>query len=104
MLANLLQRLAEMFPSNNYQSKLEQYIAARHPQNTADVEMLERQYYQDQQRGIVWNIWKHFTKQWSRTANVKHSHTAVAIATTTDLHQARHVAINILNAKSQNIL
>jgi hypothetical protein len=53
MLANLLQRLAEMFPSNNYQSKLEQYIAARHPQNTADVEMMERQYYQDQQRGIV---------------------------------------------------
>jgi hypothetical protein len=53
MLANLLKRLAEMFPSNNYQSRLEQYIAARHPQNTADVEMMERQYYQDQQRGIV---------------------------------------------------
>ena len=53
MLANLLQRLAEMFPSNNYQSRLEQYIATRYPQNTADVEMLERQYYQDQQRGIV---------------------------------------------------
>ena len=53
MLANLLQRLAEMFPGNNYQSRLEQYIATRYPQNTADVEMLERQYYQDQQRGIV---------------------------------------------------
>jgi hypothetical protein len=53
MLANLLKRLAEMFPSNNYQSRLEQYIATRYPQNTADVEMLERQYYQDQQRGIV---------------------------------------------------
>ena len=53
MLANLLKRLAEMFSSNNYQSKLEQYIAARHPQNTADVEIMERQYYQDRQRGIV---------------------------------------------------
>lgn len=53
MLANLLERLADMFPGNNYQSRLEQYIATRQPQNTADVEMLERQYYQDRQRGIV---------------------------------------------------
>jgi hypothetical protein len=53
MLENLLQRLAEMFPGSDYQSKLEQYIASRHPQNTADVEIMERQYYQDQQRGIV---------------------------------------------------
>ena len=53
MLANLLQRLAQMFPGNDYQSRLEQYIASRQPQNTADVEMLERQYYQDRQRGIV---------------------------------------------------
>ena len=53
MLANLLQRLSEMFPGSDYQSRLEHYIATRHPQNTADVEMLERQYYQDQQRGIV---------------------------------------------------
>jgi hypothetical protein len=53
MLANLLQRLVQMFPGSDYQSRLEQYIASRHPQCTADVEMLERQYYQDQQRGIV---------------------------------------------------
>jgi hypothetical protein len=53
MLETLLERLAELFPNSNYQSKLEQYIATRHPQNTADVEMLERQYYQDRQRGIV---------------------------------------------------
>ena len=53
MLENLLNRLAGLFPGNNYQSRLEQYIATRHPQNTADVEMMERQYYQDQQRGIV---------------------------------------------------
>jgi hypothetical protein len=53
MLANLLKRLAGLFPGSDYQSKLEQYIATRHPQNTADVEMLERQYYQDRQRGIV---------------------------------------------------
>ena len=53
MLANLLQRLAQMFPGSNYQSSLEQYIDTRQPQNAADVEMLERQYFQDRQRGIV---------------------------------------------------
>ena len=53
MLATLLERLAEMFPGSDYQSRLEQYIAARHPQNAADIEILERQYFQDQQRGIV---------------------------------------------------
>lgn len=53
MLANLLKRLGAMFPGNDYQSRLEQYIATRYPQNTADVEMLERRYLQDRQRGIV---------------------------------------------------
>jgi hypothetical protein len=53
MFTTLLERLAEMFPGSDYQSRLEQYIATRHPQNAADVEMLERQYFQDQQRGLV---------------------------------------------------
>lgn len=53
MLANLLKRLGEMFPGNDYQSRLEQYIINRNPQNAADVEHWERQYFQDQQRGIV---------------------------------------------------
>ena len=53
MLEKLLKRLAQVFPGSDYQSRLEYYIATRHPQTTADVEMLERQYYQDQQRGIV---------------------------------------------------
>jgi hypothetical protein len=53
MLEKLLKRLGEMFPGNDYQSRLEQYIATRQPQNTADVEMLERRYLQDRQRGIV---------------------------------------------------
>ena len=52
MLANLLERLAEMFPGSDYQSRLEQYIANRNPQNAADVEHWERQYFQEQQRGM----------------------------------------------------
>jgi hypothetical protein len=53
MLANLLERLAEMFPGSDYQSRLEQYIVNRNPQSTADVEHWERRYFEDQRRGIV---------------------------------------------------
>jgi hypothetical protein len=53
MLETLLERLAEMFPKSDYQSRLEQYIAGRNPKSTADVEHWERQYFQDQQRGLV---------------------------------------------------
>ena len=53
MLEKLLERLAEMFPDSDYQSRLERYIASRNPQNAADVEHWERQYFQDQQRGLV---------------------------------------------------
>lgn len=54
MLAKLLERLAEMFPDSDYQSRLERYIASHHPQNTGDVEQLQRQYDQAQyDRGLV---------------------------------------------------
>ena len=54
VLANLLQRLAEIFPGNDYQHRMENYIANRNPQNAADVEHLQRQYQYDQQRqGIL---------------------------------------------------
>ena len=48
LMTKLLERLAEMFPKQNYQSRLEQYIASRHPQNAADVEMFTREYSQRQ--------------------------------------------------------
>ena len=44
LMTKLLERLAEMFPAQNYQSRLEQYIASRHPQSVADVEMMTRDY------------------------------------------------------------
>jgi len=54
MLEKLLERLAQMFPGNNYQSRLEQYIANRRPQNAGDIEHWERQYHYEQQRqGVV---------------------------------------------------
>jgi hypothetical protein len=53
MLETLLERLAEMFPNSDYQSRLDRYIASKNPQNAADVEHWERQYFQDQQRGLI---------------------------------------------------
>ena len=54
MLEKLLKRLAETFPGNNYQSRLEQYIANRNPQTAADVEHWERQYHYEQHRqGVI---------------------------------------------------
>ena len=50
MLATLLERLAEMFPGSDYQSRMENYIANRNPQNAADLEHLQRQYQYEQQR------------------------------------------------------
>jgi len=48
LMTQLLERLAEMFPKQDYQSRLEQYIISRHPQSPADVEMLTREYGQRQ--------------------------------------------------------
>lgn len=54
MLEKLLKRLTEIFPGSDYQSRMENYIASHYPQNTGDVEQLQRQYQYDQQRqGIV---------------------------------------------------
>jgi len=53
MLETLLERLAELFPESDYQSRLEQYIANRNPQSAADVEHWERQYHHNQQQGIL---------------------------------------------------
>ena len=53
MLTTLLERLAEMFPDSDYQSRLDRYIASKNPQNAADVEHWERKYFQDQERGLV---------------------------------------------------
>lgn len=46
LITQLLERLAQMFSTNDYQRRLEQYIISRHPQNVADVEMFTRDYCQ----------------------------------------------------------
>jgi hypothetical protein len=54
MLETLLKRFAEIFSGSDYQSRMERYIASKHPQSAADIEHLQRQYQYDQQReGLI---------------------------------------------------
>ena len=54
MLAEILKRLTEMFPGQDYQSRLENYIISHYPKSAADVEYYERQYnHQQQARGYL---------------------------------------------------
>ena len=43
-MLSLIERLAEMFPKQGYQSRLEQYINSKNPANAADVDYWQRQY------------------------------------------------------------
>ena len=43
-MLSLLERLAEMFPKQHYQSRLEQYIISKYPTNAAEVEHWTREY------------------------------------------------------------
>ena len=43
-IAQLLERLAEMFPKQDYQDRLEQFIKARRPLSAAEVEYLQKQF------------------------------------------------------------
>ena len=49
MFVKFVERLAEMFPKQNYQSRLEQYIASKNPASAGDVDYWERQYHSEAQ-------------------------------------------------------
>jgi len=44
LLERILERLAEMFPTQKYQSRLEQYINSKNPTNAAEVDHWLREY------------------------------------------------------------
>ena len=44
MMFSLLERLAEMFPTQHYQSELDRYITSRHPQHASDVEHYTKEF------------------------------------------------------------
>jgi hypothetical protein len=52
-IASLLERLAEMFPKQDYQNRMDRYIASKQPKSTADVENLQRQFQSQHSKGLI---------------------------------------------------
>lgn len=52
-MTQILEHLAEMFPKQDYQSRLEHYIISRKPQSVADIEIWEREFTQVNSRGFL---------------------------------------------------
>jgi FtsZ-interacting cell division protein YlmF len=52
-IIDMLEKLAEMFPKQDYHTRLDRYISSKQPKNTADVEYLQRQFEQQNHRGLV---------------------------------------------------
>jgi len=48
-----IERLAEMFPKQNYQTRLEQYLSTKCIQSASDVEYWSRQYDKDSDRNFA---------------------------------------------------
>jgi hypothetical protein len=43
-MIGILERLADMFPTQKYQSRLEQYINSKNPTSAAEVDYWQREY------------------------------------------------------------
>lgn len=52
-IAQLLERLAEMFPKQDYQSRLDRYLNSKNVQSTADVDHWVRQFDKNNERNFV---------------------------------------------------
>ena len=52
-IARLMERLAEMFPKQDYQSRLDRYLNSKSIQSTAELEHWVRQYDKNQERNFV---------------------------------------------------
>ena len=44
LITHIMERLAEMFPEENYHTRLEQYITSHNPKTASDIELLEREF------------------------------------------------------------
>ena len=60
-IIDMLEKLAEMFPKQDYYNRMDRYIASRQPKSTADVEILQRQFEQQPHKGLI--LWKQFLQQ-----------------------------------------
>jgi hypothetical protein len=53
MFSNFIAYIKEIFAEPSYHHNLEAYITAGHPQDAADVDRLEREYYSKQRRQLT---------------------------------------------------
>jgi hypothetical protein len=53
MIAKLLERLAEMFPGQNYQTRLDYYLQSKQVQTCADIEYWTREYERNSQGTVL---------------------------------------------------
>jgi len=53
MFIQFIERLAEMFPKQNYQSRLEQYLSTKCITSASDVEYWQRQYDKQSERNFA---------------------------------------------------
>lgn len=51
-LCKMLERLAEMFPKQDYQIKLERYLVSKNPQSISDVENWSRDFLRNSNKGL----------------------------------------------------
>jgi hypothetical protein len=52
-MSKLLERLGEMFPKQDYHSRMDRYISSRQPKSTADVENLQKQFEKENHQGLI---------------------------------------------------
>lgn len=49
----MLERLAEMFPKQDFQSRLESYVTSHNPSNITEVEYLAKRFEEQEYRGLT---------------------------------------------------
>jgi hypothetical protein len=52
-LLSLLERLAELFPRQDYQTRLEKYITSHQPKSASEVEHWQKQFETQEHRGLT---------------------------------------------------
>jgi hypothetical protein len=54
LITNLLERLSEMFPKENYQTKLDRYLASKNIKDTCDLDHWIKRYHREEERNQLW--------------------------------------------------
>lgn len=54
LITNLLERLAEMFPKQDYQTKLDRYLSSKNIQDTCDLDNWITRFHREEGRNQSW--------------------------------------------------